>query len=158
MKENVSFAIAVLNAAERIEPSSCVYLFKGTAFLLGNATDGAAFYYAKALQMDNDIFDAHHQRAIYRTMHNDWKGAFDDYNEMSRIDPGSLITLRARGETRLAQGDFAGAIKDFSTFLKKDSLNAETLMLRANARKSSSDLKGTLLNLTSSSYLLPITY
>lgn len=87
--------------------------------------------YTAALKLDNDIFDAHKKRSVYRMELNDWIGANQDFNDMFRLQPGSPLVHRLRGFARSHQKDYQGAVDDLTQFINTDSTDYETVRTRS---------------------------
>lgn len=87
-------------------------------------------YYGVALDRDNEIFDAHKKRGVYRTELKQWDEAIRDFNEMLRIDKTSLVAYKFRGISFYHKGDFELAKNDFSRYLTKDSTDKEVFGFR----------------------------
>jgi tetratricopeptide (TPR) repeat protein len=135
-------AIVDLKNSYKAQPSALALFLTGLAFEHSKTHDSAYHYYDRALLMDNDIFDAHKKRAIYRSELRDWKGANKDFEEMIRIEPGLIVTYRLRAMIRLQYDDFYGAMIDFSRYLKGDSSDHQIYFYRAFCQKSVKDFKG----------------
>ncbi len=102
LADKKKLALENFKAAEKIQPSATVYFLEALAF----KHDSAFVYYDKALQLDNEIIDAHKKRALYRYEQNNWKGAYADLNEMARLQPDLMLTYRLRGLIKAAQKDY----------------------------------------------------
>ncbi|HWA33764.1 MAG TPA: hypothetical protein VG737_06525, partial [Cyclobacteriaceae bacterium] len=120
-----------LNVAQKLQPSSCGYLMKGLTFEGLRQYDSSLANYNKALLMDNDIFDAHKKRAIYRYEANNWKGAYEDLNQMRRINPSSPATFRLSGMIKSNLKDYYGCIIDMAAFVKTDTTDFESWQVKA---------------------------
>ena len=86
-----------------------------------------------ALQLDNDIADAHKKRAIYEQELKQWQKSVDDLSEVLRITPDAFVTYRIRGASYFYLDQFENAISDFSEYLKHDSTNKEIIASRGMA-------------------------
>ena len=118
-------AIDEIRKSERIQPSATVYFIEALAYEHFGDHYTALTYYNKALALDNDIFDAHKKRSVYRTELKDWKGAHQDFDDMLRLQPQSPAVFRLRGLSRSVEGDYNGAIEDLTKFMKTDSTDYE---------------------------------
>jgi tetratricopeptide (TPR) repeat protein len=126
-------ALTNLNQSIALQPSACAYLLKATTFEYLEKHDSSLVYLDKTLAIDNDIFEAHKKRAIYRSSLRDWRGATADFIAMEKLQPESTITYKLRGQLKSALNDHYGAIIDLTRYLKSDSFNVEILKLRANS-------------------------
>jgi tetratricopeptide (TPR) repeat protein len=134
-------AIDEFKKAEMIEGSATVYYLTAVAYEHSGKHPEALDYYTKALRLDNDIFDAHKKRAIYRTELKDWAGANADYVDMLRLQPESKIVYKFRGLSKVGFGDLVGAVIDLSTYLKSDSTDVDVLINRAHCQEQLGALK-----------------
>ena len=135
-------ALENIKKAGQIEESATAHYMEALVYEHLAQPDSALHYYNKALELDNDIFDAHKKRAMYRHTQRDWKGAFADFNEMVRIEPQSAVPYRLRGNINFSVRQYAGAIIDFSRYLKFDSTDVEVWQLRSESRTLIGDSKG----------------
>jgi len=124
-------AIEEIRKSERIQPSATVYFIDALAYEHFGDHYTALNYYNKALALDNDIFDAHKKRSVYRTELKDWKGAHQDFDDMLRLQPQSPAVFRLRGLSRSNEGDYKGAIEDLTKFMKTDSTDYEVIRTRS---------------------------
>ena len=124
-------AIEEFKNAEQIQPSATVYFLEALGYEHSGDHNTALHYYDLALTLDNDIFDAHKKRSIYRSELKDWKGAEADFNEMFRLQPNSPTVYRLRGLARSHEKNYQGAIGDLTTFLKTDSADYEVIRTRS---------------------------
>lgn len=128
---NTKGALDEFRRAEQIEPSATVYFLEALAYEHSGDHSSAFKYYIKTLENDNDNFDAHKKRSVYRVELRDWKGADEDFNHMFRLQPKSPATYRLRGLTRSLQNDYRGAIDDLNNFIKTDSSDYEAIRTRS---------------------------
>jgi tetratricopeptide (TPR) repeat protein len=128
--------------AATIQPSATVFYLQALNYEHMGIHDTAFVFYDKALALDNDIFDAHKKRGIYRFEVQNWKGAYQDFNDMIRLQPEANVTYRLRGYVKSHQKDYYGAIVDLSRFAKSDSSDAEVYKTRAYCRAEVGDQKG----------------
>jgi tetratricopeptide (TPR) repeat protein len=133
LANDYSPAINDLRTSIGHQPSASAYWLKALAHEYLHQHDSAHASYDKTLILDNDLFDAHKKRAIYRFDRKEWKGAYIDFMHMERLQPESIITYRLRGLLKHSQKDFYGAIVDLTKYLKTDSTNTEILKIRAQA-------------------------
>jgi tetratricopeptide (TPR) repeat protein len=133
VKDEYKEALSNLDKSLKFEPSASAFLLKAITFEYLQQHDSSLFYLEKTLAIDNDIFEAHKKRAIYRSAVMDWRGATADFMAMQRIQPESMITFKLRGQLKAALNDHYGAIIDLTRYLKSDSFNVDILRLRANA-------------------------
>lgn len=134
--------IETLDTPSNSNNSPLCFFLKGVAYEHMGKHNDAFTHYNQALKLDNDIFDAHKKRCIYRSEIKDIKGAFDDLKEMARLQPESIVTYRLRGLIKITQNDFSGSIIDFTKFLNSDSTDAEIWKQRGIARSKVGDKKG----------------
>jgi len=137
-------AVAAITKAQQIEPSASVLYLKAVAFKLSLNHDSAFVYYAKALALDPNIFDAHKNLAIYESNLKDWKGAYAHLKDMNRIQPGTPLTWRLSGLIKYGLKDYYGAIIDLTKYLKNDTSDAVSLKSRALARFEIADYRGAI--------------
>lgn len=153
IKTKYEEAMSNLNQSLAIEPSAAGYLLKATTFEYLEKHDSSLVYLDKTLKLDNDIFEAHKKRAIYRSSIRDWRGATADFMAMERLQPESIITYKLRGQLKSAFNDHYGCIIDLTRYLKSDSFNTDIIKLRAHAQFQVGNYKGykedytTLVNL-----------
>ena len=124
-------ALGEIKKAEEIEPSATVYFLEALTYEHAGDHNSAFQYYNKALRLDNDNFDAHKKRSVYRVELKDWKGANEDFKEMFRLQPNSPATYRLKGLAKSNQHDFRGAVEDLNHFIKTDSSDYEALRTRS---------------------------
>ena len=91
----------------------------------------ALTYYDKALTLDDDIFDAHKKRSVYRIELKDWRGANRDFEDMFRLQPKSPVTYRLRGFARSHEGNYKGAIDDNPSRKAEDAKGARNHVAEA---------------------------
>lgn len=142
--ENRQEAINEFKKSLGLEPSAVGYFLTALGFEHSNRHDSAYANYNIALKFDNEIFDAHKKRGIYRSELKDWKGAALDFEEMARIEPSLKITYRLRGLVRLKFNDYYGTILDMSRYLKMDTTDYEIWYTRASCRKAVKDYNGAI--------------
>lgn len=124
-------AIEFLKKAERASSSAAIYFLTAIAFEHAGAHDAAFRYYGKTLEYDNDIFDAHKKRSVYLSELKKWKLAYQDIDEMFRIQPASPVAYRLRGLMNANQHRYTEAINDLTRFISTDSTDIEALRNRA---------------------------
>lgn len=142
LTDRYKLAIEHFSNASKVESSATIYYLKAVTFEHSDHHDSAFVYYDKALKLDNEIFDAHKKRGIYRHELKDWKGAYADFNEMIKQQPLVYGTYRLRGLIKYNLKDYYGALLDFTQYLKADSTNAEIFTSRASCRNKIKDFKG----------------
>jgi tetratricopeptide (TPR) repeat protein len=98
----------------QVEKSSPAFLLIAIAYEHSGKHTMALNHYSSALAVDNDIFDAHKKRGVYRYELQDWKGAYEDFNEMIRLQPDLIISYRLRGLVKGHEKDCDGAILDLT--------------------------------------------
>jgi tetratricopeptide (TPR) repeat protein len=135
-------AIEEFKRAELTQNAAVIFYLH--AITLEHAGKHPAAYdlYTRALALDDDIFDAHKKRAIYRTELKDWKGANQDFNAMLRIQPESAITYKLRAFTKLSFKEYYGCIIDLTKFLKSDSTDSEVYLNRGYCHDQVQNPKG----------------
>lgn len=131
-----------IQKAENLESSATIFLIKGIAYEHINDHPSAYRSYDRALALDNDIFDAHKKRAIYRMEMKQWTAVEEDIQAMLRLMPDSKMAYRFRGFSKSHQGDYKGAIGDLTKYIQSDSLDAESFRTRAVCRLQLGDAKG----------------
>lgn len=124
-------AFKALEDANQIEPSSTAFFLGAVNYEHANRHYDAYESYGRALELDNDIFDAHKKRSVYRMEMADWKGAIEDVNHLFRLQPNSPVALRLRGLVRAHQRKNIEAIADFNEFLKTDTADLEVIRCRS---------------------------
>ncbi|HEX6224034.1 MAG TPA: tetratricopeptide repeat protein [Chryseolinea sp.] len=146
-------SIAEIRKSEQMQPSATVYFIEALAYEHAGNHNLAFTYYNKALALDNDIFDAHKKRSVYRIELKDWKGANKDFDEMFRLQPKSPVVYRLRGISRSHEGNYAGAVDDLTKYIHTDSSDYESIRTRSvclkmlgKQREANEDLR-MLLNL-----------
>lgn len=139
-----------LHQAALIQPSATVFYMQAVNYEHMSKHDSAFVFYDRALALDNDIFDAHKKRGIYRFEVKDWKGAYKDFNDMIRIQPDTYVTYRLRGFVKSHQKDYYGSIIDLTRYLKSDSSDAEVFRTRALCRFQVGDKRGAMEDLSKS--------
>lgn len=124
-------ALKALEDANQIEPTATGFFLGAINYEHANNHFDAYECYNRALSLDNDIFDAHKKRTVYRMEMADWKGAMEDINHLFRLQPNSPVALRLRGLVRAHQRKNADAIADFNEFLKTDTADVEVIRCRS---------------------------
>lgn len=142
VKAKYEEAIKDLDRSLALEPSAAGYLLKATTLEYLEKHDSSLLYLDKTLKLDNDIFEAHKKRAIYRSSLRDWRGATTDFMAMERLQPESIITYKLRGQLKSAFNDHYGCIIDLTRYLKSDSFNIDIIKLRAHSQFQVGNYKG----------------
>jgi tetratricopeptide (TPR) repeat protein len=124
------------------QKSSTGFFLLGLAFEHDGNHPSAWVNYDSALYYDKDIFDAHKKRAIYRSESKDWRGAFQDFNEMLRIEPTLAVTYRLRGIVKYKGKDYGGGLLDLTKFINSDSTEFDVWLNRGRCRKMLDDKVG----------------
>jgi tetratricopeptide (TPR) repeat protein len=140
--DNYPKATDAFRHSQQLQPSAVATFFRALVFEHSGKHDSAYHYYNQALAIDNDIFDAHKKRAIYRSELKDWKGAYKDFTEMERLEPTMKVTYRLRGFIRIHFKDYYGVILDMTKYIKYDTNDLEVYLMRAHAFEQVKDLKG----------------
>lgn len=135
-------ALIELSKSISLEPSASAFLLKSITYEYTEKHDSSLLYLDKTLKVDNDIFEAHKKRAIYRSSIRDWRGANADFMAMEKIQPQSIITYKLRGQLKSLLNDHYGCIIDLTRYLKTDSFNTEIIKLRANSQYQVGNYKG----------------
>lgn len=133
VKHSYEDALKDLDKSLAVQPSAAAFLLKACTFEYLEKHDSSLVCLNKTLALDNDIFEAHKKRAIYRTPLRDWRGATADFMAMEKLQPESIITYKLRGQLKASLNDHYGCIIDLTRYLKSDSFNVEIIKLRANA-------------------------
>lgn len=90
-------------------------------------------HYDAALQLDDDITEAHKKRGIYRQELKQWDASIDDFNAVLKAYPNSYFTNRMRGVSYYHCRRFREAVDDYSVYLENDSANQEIRSYRGLA-------------------------
>jgi tetratricopeptide (TPR) repeat protein len=151
-------ALKEFNAVVKTEPSAVSHFFTALSFEHLGIHDSAFHHYDRALQFDNDIFDAHKKRGIYHTELKNWRAAYKDFGEMERIEPSLKITYRLRGVCRLRFNDYYGTILDMTRYLQRDTTDYEIYSTRAFALTNVRDFPGANKDLKKAIALQPDNY
>ncbi|HEY0741370.1 MAG TPA: tetratricopeptide repeat protein [Chryseosolibacter sp.] len=142
IKEKYQDALTHLNQSLEEQQSAAAYLLKACTFEYLEKHDSSLVCLNKTLALDNDIFEAHKKRAIYRTSLRDWRGATSDFMAMEKLQPESIITYKLRGQLKASLNDHYGCIIDLTRYLKSDSVNVEMIKLRAHSQYEVANYKG----------------
>lgn len=134
-------AIDEFRKSLRLETSAVSTFLTGLAYEHSGKHDSAFVYYDKTLLLDNDNFDAHKKRGIYRSELNDWRGAYSDFDEMVRIDPSLIVTYKLRSQVRMQFNDYYGTVIDLTKFLKKDTTDVDVWLMRGFSFEKVEDYK-----------------
>lgn len=110
----------------------CVFLKAVASEHLGNH-QAALRFYNLALEMDNDIQDAHKKRGIYAQELKLWEQSIKDFNEVLRLNPDAYVMYKMRGTSYYYLNQFTKAIADYTHYLKKDTANIEIIGSRGMA-------------------------
>lgn len=148
LSERRDQAIESLQTSIKIQQSAVAHYLLGVTYEHMGKHNFAYQEYTIALAMDDDIFDAHKKRSVYRSELKDWSGANEDFNAMFRLRPESPVTYRLRGLAKSNQADYEGAINDLAKFIETDSSDFESLRTRSvcysllkKNRKANDDLR-----------------
>jgi tetratricopeptide (TPR) repeat protein len=128
-----SESIATINATAIAKSEPLCWYLKAVANEHNVKHNAALSCYDRALDLDNDILDAHKKRGIYRQELKAWKGSIEDLTEVLRINPETFVVHKIRGVSYYYDNDLPKAIADFSRYLQRDSLNKEIMGYRAMA-------------------------
>jgi tetratricopeptide (TPR) repeat protein len=137
-------SIKNFKAAAYPEPSAAAFYLTGLAYEQVPRFDSAHFFYDLALKYDEDLLDAYKKRAIYRYEMRDWKGSYNDFSQMIRLQPESLVPYRLRGFVKSNLRDFYGCILDLTHVLNSDSSDYEVWKTRGYCRQQVGDTLGAL--------------
>lgn len=122
----------------------CLFL-KGVASEHIGKHDAAYNFYNQALELDNDILDAHKKRGIYRQEMKQWASSIADFTEVLRINPETYVVYKIRGVSYYHLKNFPKAVSDFTQYLERDSTNKEIIASRGMAYMGDGqDLKASL--------------
>lgn len=124
-------ALKTCEEAVTMQHTGATHYLKAIVLEHLNRHNDAYVDYSIALKLDNDIFDAHKKRSVYRMELRDWKGANEDFDDMFRLQEGSPVAYRLRGFARSHQKDYQGAISDLTQFIKTDSTDYEAVRTRS---------------------------
>jgi len=133
-------ALTEFKKSNKLQPSSISFFMTALAYDHTDDADSAFIFYDKALQYDNDIFDAHKKRGIHYSVIKNWRAAYTDFEAMRKLEPGLVITYRLRGLIQMQFKDYYGSILDFTKYLKADSTDYEIWMSRAFCERSVKDI------------------
>ncbi len=98
----------------------CMYLL-AVSYEHKGEHDKAYQFYNLALQLDNDIADAHKKRAIYEQELKQWDRSIQDLTEVLRLTPDAYVIYKIRGTSYFYLDRFTNAISDYSKYLEPDS-------------------------------------
>jgi tetratricopeptide (TPR) repeat protein len=124
-------AMNYLQKADRMSTSPAIYLLMAIAYEHGGVHQAAFQYYTKTLQYDNDVFDAHKKRSIYLSEIKQWDAAYRDIDEMLRIQPGTPVAFKLKGQMESSRENYSEAIQLLNRYLATDSTDTEALRTRA---------------------------
>jgi len=110
----------------------CLFLKGVASEHKGNHQD-AWTYYNKALQLDNNILDAHKKRGIYEQELKQWDRSIADFTEALRINPETYVVYKIRGLSYFHARQYPRAINDFTRYLERDTANTEIIASRGMA-------------------------
>ena len=110
----------------------CMYLL-AVSYEHKGEHDKAYQFYNLALQLDNDIADAHKKRAIYEQELKQWDRSIQDLTEVLRLTPDAYVIYKIRGTSYFYLDRFTNAISDYSKYLEHDSTNKEVISYRGVA-------------------------
>lgn len=130
---NESITAITRTANPKKEPL-CIYLL-AVSYEHKGEHDKAYQFYNLALQLDNDIADAHKKRAIYEQELKQWDRSIQDLNEVLRLTPDAFVIYKIRGTSYFYLDRYSNAISDYSKYLENDSTNKEILSFRGMAYK-----------------------
>jgi tetratricopeptide (TPR) repeat protein len=116
----------------------CMYLL-AVSYEHKGEHDKAYQFYNLALQLDNDIADAHKKRAIYEQELKQWDRSIQDLTEVLRLTPDAYVIYKIRGTSYFYLDRFASAISDYSKYLEHDSTNKEVMSYRGVAYRSNKE-------------------
>ena len=140
--ERRSDAITELKRSFQLQASSLALFLTAINYEHSEKHDSAFLYYGEALKMDNDIFDAHKKRAIYFSELKDWRSAYQNFENMIRLEPQMKVTYRLRSMIRIDFKDYYEAILDLTKYTKIDSTDHDIYVYRAYCKNAVKDYKG----------------
>jgi tetratricopeptide (TPR) repeat protein len=112
----------------------CLYI-KAVAFEHNSRHTDALNFYNRALNLDNDILDAHKKRAIYEQELKQYDSSVKDLTEVLRINPEAWIAYKIRGISHFYNGAWQSAIDDYTQYLAHDSADLEIRSYRGLAHR-----------------------
>jgi TonB family protein len=131
------------------------YLARGKARLAKDDAQGAIADFTKAIELDQQSFDAYFQRLIARVRIDDPDGVLADANKLIEINPRSSDAYFARGNARMLKLDLDGSIADFSKAIELNPQSSLAWSHRGIARKNKGDLDGSIADYTKAIELEP---
>ncbi len=96
------------------------YFARGNTRVNNKDVNGAYADYNKAIELDQDIPNAYHSRALLQyTLKNDPSAAMYDYNKAIELSPEFITAYNDRGSLKYRLGDYQGALEDYSIAIDK---------------------------------------
>lgn len=96
------------------------YFARGNIRVNKKDVQGAFADYNKAIELDPDIPNAYHSRALLQfTLNNDPAAAMYDYNKAIELSPEFITAYNDRGSLKYRIGDFQGALEDYNIAIDK---------------------------------------
>lgn len=115
-----SMAIATLNEANRIAPSSVTILSNRAKVLAANGREKDAYNdYDRILTLDSMEIAARLPHCLFALRRHDFRTAKADFEFMQRNFPGKIETEIAGASVMSGTGDFEGAIPYYTRILKE---------------------------------------
>lgn len=146
-----SLAIATLNDAHSMAPSSVTILSNRAKVLAANGYDEDAYLdYNRIIELDSLEISARLPRCLFALRRHDFRTAKSDMEFMEQNFPGKIETEIAGAAVRSGTGDFAGAIPYYSRILleRKDpeyySGRAYCYLLTGSLQEASDDINSAL--------------
>ena len=139
LTEKFDDAIYIIRKTENHDEPLGMYLMAVAHEHKGRHHD-ALMYYSRALELDNDIADAHKKCGIYFQELEEWQRSVEEMNEVLRLNPESYVIYRIRGVSWFYLREFDKAIADYSRYLEYDSTNNEIIGYRGIAYRENKQL------------------
>jgi len=96
------------------------YFARGNIRVNKKDVNGAYADYNKALELDPDIPNAYHSRALLQyTLKQDPVAAMNDYNKAIELSPEFITAYNDRGSLKYRMGDYQGALEDYNIAIDK---------------------------------------
>jgi len=124
-------ATATIKKLDKAEDSAIAEYIYAIALEHNGMIAESEEHFSYALDLDDEIFDAHKKRAIIRTNKGKWKLAIMDFDAMERLNKGFILTYKLRGVAYYELNAFEKAVEDFDRFLAVDTTDLECYLNRA---------------------------
>lgn len=96
------------------------YYARGNIKVNKQDPNGAFSDYNKAIELDANLPNAYHSRALLQyTLHNNPAAAMNDYNKAIELNPEFTMAYNDRGSLKYRMGDYQGALKDYNIAIER---------------------------------------